>query len=579
LRITSGLVIRVGITAQGYPFPAPTGIADFSLRTAGDQPLLSAIATYGPVDNRQIELDGQIPLVPGRLGLAAGATYHITTSPLQGLHSSVGVGGGVLRWRPNAAVEIKPFYARIETWDDRSLLPLFFTAGPFLPSPIARHYAPLRWAAGRDTTEMAGVVASARLSPTWSVRAGLFHWRDDSRRSFQDLFEDVQPDGSARRSIVASRDQIAESISGELRSAWTLPDGPRRHILMLNLRGRSTGRSFGGADVLDLGAADIANSIQLAEPPLAFGPLSQDRVRQLTLGLGYQGVWQGVGGISLSVQRADYRKSSRRAPGEPAILSLQSPWLFGGGLMLTPSSRFSVYGGYTTGLEESGIAPPGAVNRNAAAPAIHTRQGDAGLRYRFGARLSLVAGIFDVRKPYINVDTASFYRQLGEERHRGVELSLAGQLSRNLSMVAGALFIDARVSGEAVDSGLIGPRPVGSTPRRLQLNLDWHLPFFDPLSLSFVAENRGPTVASAQAYASLAGRQLVVPGRTTIGLGARYRFRIADTPATLRVQADNLFNAGQWDVGGDSSFTFAFRRRFWFSIAVDISSHAASAGS
>jgi iron complex outermembrane recepter protein len=34
-RLVDGSTMRVGIAAQGYPFPAPTGIADYSLRKPG----------------------------------------------------------------------------------------------------------------------------------------------------------------------------------------------------------------------------------------------------------------------------------------------------------------------------------------------------------------------------------------------------------------------------------------------------------------------------------------------------------------------------------------------------------------
>jgi hypothetical protein len=43
-RLVDGTTIRVGLTAQGYPFPAPTGIADYKLRKAGERPIASAVA-------------------------------------------------------------------------------------------------------------------------------------------------------------------------------------------------------------------------------------------------------------------------------------------------------------------------------------------------------------------------------------------------------------------------------------------------------------------------------------------------------------------------------------------------------
>ena len=40
--------VRVGLTAQGYPFPAPTGVADFSLRSSGNEAILSPVLYLGP---------------------------------------------------------------------------------------------------------------------------------------------------------------------------------------------------------------------------------------------------------------------------------------------------------------------------------------------------------------------------------------------------------------------------------------------------------------------------------------------------------------------------------------------------
>src|SRR5580700_396256 len=54
--------MRVGIAAQSYSFPAPTGIADLNLRTPGDKTLVSAVLTRGPFDAAAADLEAQIPL-------------------------------------------------------------------------------------------------------------------------------------------------------------------------------------------------------------------------------------------------------------------------------------------------------------------------------------------------------------------------------------------------------------------------------------------------------------------------------------------------------------------------------------
>ena len=59
-RIVSGSTIRVGLTAQGYPFPAPTGIADYSLRSSGNDAIFSPVIYLGPYGTAQVDLDAQI---------------------------------------------------------------------------------------------------------------------------------------------------------------------------------------------------------------------------------------------------------------------------------------------------------------------------------------------------------------------------------------------------------------------------------------------------------------------------------------------------------------------------------------
>jgi iron complex outermembrane receptor protein len=354
-----------------------------------------------------------------------------------------------------------------------------------------------------------------------------------------------------------------------LRSSYSVTEGDRRHSLHLAVRGRHTQRAYGGGDVRDLGPGTIGERTDVAEPELNFGPLTRDEVRQITGGIGYELRWPGVAELSLGVQRTDYRKNVL-IPGRPLLITDESPWLYNGTLAIHLTERLVAYAGYTRGLEESGVAPANAVNRNSAPPALRTSQRDAGLRYAISPRLSFVAGVFDVRKPYFAVDSDSIYRELGTVRHRGIELSLAGQPIEGLSVVAGAVLLDADVSGEAVDLGTIGPRPAGTTGRIIRANFDYRLPFFNPVSVDMGINSLAGRVASTVEYAELGGRQLMTAPRTTFDIGGRYRFRADDTPVTIRAQVTNLFNVYGWDVSASSSFRPSETRRILLSLAADI---------
>lgn len=565
-RIVSSSTIRVGLTAQGYPFPAPTGIADYSLRSSGNDAIFSPVIYLGPYDTKQVDLDGQFPIIRDRLSLAAGLSYRYEEN-FPGEDGRTLTGGGVLRWRPTGSIEIKSFYGRTIVKDDVDI-PSIFTAGPFLPPRIERRNFGLDYTGTDVERQYYGGLGSAQLSDNWQVRAGLFRWDSDVKISMTELFRNVQRDGSGQRQLVATRDQTAESTSGEIRSSYVLTEGARRHTVHLAARGRLTERAYGGADLRNLGTAVIGTLTEIAKPDLVFGPLTNDKVGQITGGIGYELRWPKVAELSIGIQKTYYEKNTK-IPAGPTIKTKDDPWLYNGTLAVHLTDKLVAYAGYTKGLEESGVAPANAVNRNSAPPALRTSQRDAGLRYAILPRLSLVAGVFDVRKPYFNLDQELVYRNLGTVRHRGVELSLAGQPVDGLSVIAGAVFLDAEVSGEAVDLGNIGRKPVGTTSRIIRLNLDYRLPFFDALSVDVGITNQAAQVASAVTYAELGGRQLMTEPQTLIDLGARYRFKAGSAPVTLRAQVTNAFDVYRWKVGGNSSFRFIDERRLMLSLAAD----------
>jgi iron complex outermembrane recepter protein len=67
--------------------------------------------------------------------------------------------------------------------------------------------------------------------------------------------------------------------------------------------------------------------------------------------------------------------------------------------------------------------PSVAANRGMILPDARTWQTDAGFHYLLISKLKLIAGVFEIQKPYFNFDRNNVDRQLGIQRARGVELS------------------------------------------------------------------------------------------------------------------------------------------------------------
>src|SRR4051794_520587 len=72
--------IKVGLSAQGYPFAAPSGIVDQSLRRPAAKSGTSIVASGDSFGTRAVEVDGSLPL-SGALAVRYGLTGDQTEFP------------------------------------------------------------------------------------------------------------------------------------------------------------------------------------------------------------------------------------------------------------------------------------------------------------------------------------------------------------------------------------------------------------------------------------------------------------------------------------------------------------------
>ena len=68
-QLSKSTTMRVGLSAQSYPFPAPTGIADIRLRLPGDKALVSVTSFFGPYSaSYGGQADLELPIISKKLG-------------------------------------------------------------------------------------------------------------------------------------------------------------------------------------------------------------------------------------------------------------------------------------------------------------------------------------------------------------------------------------------------------------------------------------------------------------------------------------------------------------------------------
>lgn len=560
--LVEGSSIRVGLSALSYPFPAPTGIVDYRLKKVGEQRVLSVLAAANAYGAPALELDARLPLAADRFGIAAGLAL-AREEYYDGTDARYLRAGLVPRWRPAEHVEIMPFWS-LSRGSDEEAAPAILTAGPYRPPRIERrrHFGQ-DWSDNQYDSRNFGVLAKARFAGHWALAGGMVRSINNRPQAFAELFSETTPAGRTRYRLVADPRQHHASTSGELRLSRAFREGPRLHVLHAAARARRVDSTYGGsAPAIDYGWHTLGEPAPQPRPAVfAFGQRSRDRVEQWTAGLMYEGRWRDVGQWNIALQRSSYRKHVD-TPGRAPTSSHDDPWLPSAAVALVLGPRATVYASHTRGLEESGIAPADAANRNQTLPAIRTAQSEAGVRWRLGEALKLVAGAFDVRKPYFATGANHIFGAAGEVRHRGIELSLSGAVGEHWNVVAGAVLMRPRVSGEAVRLGQAGDRPIGQSGQLLRADLEYRPAALPGWSFDVSVTRQGQRVASRD------GRNRL-PAYTLVDVGARYRFRLGPAPASVRLLLANAGDTFHWDIRGNNSFGLTDGRRLVAQLAVD----------
>jgi iron complex outermembrane recepter protein len=545
-RLVQDTRIRVGPAAAGFPFPSPTGIVDFSLRSPLGPADISPTVYIGPYGTSGFDLDAHVPLARGQCGMGGGLTrrWDEFVPELTQFTTDVAV---LLACQAPGGSGFNLFYGR-STETEQAVYPTVYLTTAPTPDPVeARNTGPV-WARGATVLDDYGGLFTFEVPGHWTLRAALFKSIFDQPTSGSDLLYDPDPARIAEHQYVSYPDQYTGSTSGELRATHLSGGGPRRYELILTLRARDVTARYGGYDQVDLGTVLLGTRPTIAEPAFTYGPVTHDHTRQWTAGIAYAIHWRDVVDFAAGLEPVRYERTVTEPGATPSELH-ENPLLyyFSAGMPLTASA--SAYAALTRGLEDSGLAPASAANRGQLLPASRTSQEELGVRYTHGAT-TLVAGLFEVRKPYYNVGSDGIYTWLGTESHRGLELSINAEPVRGLTTVIGAVFMSPQVEVASGVSG-VGSAPVNQPRSIVQLSGDYRLPAWPRCSVDLIVTRQSavPVRLDDGAYN---------PAQTLVNLGARYRFNIAGHAATARVQVQNVTNQKVWSVfdysGGLSAY-------------------------
>ena len=207
------------------------------------------------------------------------------------------------------------------------------------------------------------------------------------------------------------------------------------------------------------------------------------------------------------------------------------------GLVVKPVEGLSLYANYIEALQEGAVAPldpeisnPGAV----LAPRMST-QYEVGGKFYFDPALFATLAFYRIARPGEGFEPdgagGTRFAYLGEQRNRGAELTLNGEIAPGLRIIAGLAYADAELG-----TGLTAP---GVPEFAANANIEWDTGFLPGLTLNGRVTHTGEQQANA-------ANTLQLDGWTVLDLGARYVFAAGDAPVTLRLTLDNVTDEAYW---------------------------------
>lgn len=217
------------------------------------------------------------------------------------------------------------------------------------------------------------------------------------------------------------------------------------------------------------------------------------------------------------------------------------------GVVWRATPQLSVYASYIEALVKGNVAPTTANNLPVTnggeifAP-YRSKQKEVGLKWD-GGSFGASAAFFTTAQPQFYVLNQT-YGENGEQRNRGLELSVYGEPLKGLRLLGGLTLLDAQQ--RRTQGGLTDGRDVIGVPsQQLNIGADWDVPGVRGLAIN------ARVLHTAKQYAN-AANTLEVPAWTRVDVGARYLMDIGNGRVlTLRARIDNLFDKNYWaSVGG-----------------------------
>ena len=344
-----------------------------------------------------------------------------------------------------------------------------------------------------------------------------------------------------------------EIRTGEVGIRGKLVTGAVKHTLVASWSGHWNEAKNAYA-IGDAFATNIDAPVNVAAPatPYTGGSLSDPRITQKTILSSYaladtmafldDKLLLTVGLRRQQIKDAGYDYNNSVLQGKAYDESATTPVA---GIVFKTGKNVSLYANYIEALVK-GPAATGTYVENSQrfnvenmgevfAP-YKSEQKEIGVKYD-GGKLGMSAALFTTAKPLLAV-VGKRAELAGEQRNRGLELSIFGTPMQGVRLLGGLTWLEAQQSKTDVAANN-GKRPIGAPETQVSMGGEWDVPGAPGLSLN------ARSIYTSTQYADLANSKQL-PSWTRLDIGARYLTQVAGHDVTLRARVDNVADRNYW---------------------------------
>lgn len=523
--VLSSVGVRVGVNAARLAYPAPSGVVTYRLREAGPANEMRLGVGFRDFGTQAVQGDGSFRAGP--LSFAGGLLWRPLQRHWQGYEGAGFNIGGVGAWDIAPDQRLRAFASMYKRHYDGDYAVLASESAMPPPLRTLHQYSPA-WAETAAVSTNMGILYDASFGGFTADLSAFRSIFDIEQNDFTLISSDDAGDATATTLRGPGRTKTSDSV--EARIGRQVEAGALDQRVTLSLRGGRTTTGLASSLAVPLGAFQLSGDPPDVPEVQWSGTRGEDRVEQATASAGYALAWNDRLQLRLGIHRVRYDKAVLSTSGARSERVSDSTH-YNASAVFNLTGRTALFGSWVTGLEESGVAPFFASNGDEVLPPGEAEQFEVGVRHALTPRLTFIGALFDVAKPSQGLRTDGSFGMVGEVRHRGVEASVTGALNDRTNIVFGIARFDSEVTGPLVDAGLVGSHGVGVSQLAGAAGIEYRLR--DNWSVDASLNHSGERwVDTANTFKA--------PAVTTLSLGTRYRFVLADRPAELRIVASNL---------------------------------------